>query len=317
MRALDRAIHLTKREYLPMLAMLVTWSAAAAAIGLADMLRLLAAVTLIRAVQLFTQMPTRAALRRRIGAPEDVVRKAARLAFAIQAASLATGLVLLAALVAGIAVVGERQWAALIALVAVGYPARNLLQSQRGSHPQLFVGAVRWVGAALVAVAYLAGWGPYEVAFVVGLREWIAGALSLVWKAPARPEPRPTAEPISLEEIAGVTGTRARRAFVYRLSRAALGTFVPGAGLLARTGRGFDVHRRLERFVPHHRPTFMLVGIGACLVAGTLVLAAPEPTLLVVAAVLVRVAAAAASAALWWTHLAPPGTAGQDDEEEV
>jgi hypothetical protein len=312
-----RLARLTRREYLPMLAALAMWSAAAAAVGFADTLRLLAALTLVRAVQLFTRMPTLAALRRRIGATEDVVRKSARRAFGLQMASLAAGLTLMAAVIASVALAGQQQWAALIGLVAVGYPARNLLQSQRRCNVDLFLAAVRWVGVGLVAIAYPAAWGAYEIAFLIGLREWIAGLLSLLWTLPQRRQARPATEAIRVAEIASVAGTRARRAFVYRLSRAALGAFVPGAGVLARTGRGFDLHRRLERFVPHHRPTFILMAVGACVVAAVLVVALPKPTLIVVAAMLVRVGAAAGSAALWWNYLAAPGSGSEDDEEEV
>ena len=62
------------REYLPMGATIAMWAVIVAAIGHADTARLLAAVTLIRAVQMLTKLATPLVLKRRLMAPKAIRR---------------------------------------------------------------------------------------------------------------------------------------------------------------------------------------------------------------------------------------------------
>jgi hypothetical protein len=308
-------VRLTSREYVPMFGAIALWALVVMAVGMAEGMRLLAAFTMMRAVQLFTRMATLAALRRRNQAPDKIVRKSVRRVFRIQLASVAAGLLVMALLNGFLLAAGQRHLAALTALIAVGYPARHVLQMQRHSNVQLFLSSVNWVGAALVAPAVLLDWRAAEIAVMIGSREWIAALLSIIWSRRGEPSQKVSLEPITSAEIAGDTAIRARRAFAYLVGKALLGLVVPGAALIARTGRSFGIHHRLERFVPRHRPSFILFALGPAAVAGAIILWVPEPALLLIAALLMRVAAAAGSILIWSPYL-DDGRADQPNGDE-
>jgi hypothetical protein len=309
----QRLISLTQREYLPMLGSAAMWALVLAAVGAADSWRLLAALTIVRSVQLFTRMPTLPALRRRSRAPSKVARKSAKRARWIQAGSLAAGLAVLAAVLVGIIWAGQPRWAMMVGLMSIGYPARNLLQSQPQTNERLFRIVVQWVGAALLVPAHIFDWGPVEIAFMIGLREWVAGLASLIWKKRESPDSAQLDTPLTAAEVAAVTVIRARRAFTYRVSRALLALFMPGAGFLARTGRGFNLHARLERLLPQYRPGFIAAAAGSMLTAAAIVIWFPRPVMLLSASMFARVGAAAGSVLLWWPYLEH---ATYDDEDE-
>jgi hypothetical protein len=312
----QRLISLTQREYLPMAGSAAMWALILAAVGQADFWRLLAALTLVRSVQLLTRMPTLTVLRRRSGAPAKIVRKSARRALLIQLGSLAAGLTVLAAVLMGVVAAGQPRWAFMIGLMAVGYPARNLLQSQPHCNERLFRIVVQWFGAALLVPAHYFDWGVAEVAFLIGLREWIAGLASLVWKRKSSSDSVLSDTPLTAAEVAAITVLRARRAFAYRASKALLALFLPGAGFLARTGRGLNLHNRLERLVPKYRPGFVAVFAGTILAASSIVIWLPKPVLLLTAAMLARVGAAAGSVLLWWPHLEQADRNDEDEDED-
>jgi hypothetical protein len=312
----QRLISLTRREYLPMAGSAAMWALVVAAVGPADFWRLLAALTLVRSVQLLTRMPTLTGLRRRSQAPAKIVRKSAKRARWIQLGSLAAGLVVMAAVVGGVFAAGQPRWSVMIGLMAVGYPARNLLQSQPHCNERLFRIVVQWFGAALLVPAHVLDWGPLEIAFMIGLREWVAGLASLIWKRRTPESAAQSLTPLTAAEVAAVTVLRARRAFAYRASRALLALFLPGAGFLARTGRGLNMHSRLERILPRYRPGFIAVFTGAMLAAAFIIIWLPKPVLLLTASMLARVGAAAGSVLLWWPYLEHADYADEDEDED-
>lgn len=313
----ERLGRLSQREYLPMLGSAAMWALVLTATGPADALLLLAALAMFRSVQLFTRVPTRTALRQRIRAPSKVRRQSAKRAWRIQFASLAAGLVILAVLVLGVGSAGQANWAALIALMSVGYPARNLLQAEPQANVRQFTILVQWLGAALIAPALVFGWGTFEIAFLIGLREWIAAAAALVWKHRTAEDAGKFREaPLTAAEIGAVTALRARRAFTYRLGKALLSMFLPGAALFARTARGLNLHHRLERRLPHYQPAFILVSLASLGAAFSIILWFPKPLSLVVAAMLVRLAAAGGAVVLWWPFLERVDYADVDDDED-
>lgn len=311
-----RLISLTQREYLPMAGSAAMWALVLAAVGPADFWRLLAALTLVRSVQLLTQMPTLTVLRRRSQAPSRIVRKSARRARWIQLGSLAAGLAVMASVLGGVVAAGQPRWAVMIGLMAVGYPVRNLLQSQPHCNEQLMRIAVQWVGAALLVPANFLDWGPVEIAYLVGLREWIAGLASLIWKRRTPMNVSQSLTPITAAEVAAITVLRARRAFTYRVSKALLALFLPGAGFLARTGRGLNLHNRLERLLPRYRPGFIAAFAGTLLAASAVVIWLPKPVLLLTAMMLARVGAAAGSVLLWWPYLEHADLSDVDEDED-
>ncbi|HEU0309724.1 MAG TPA: hypothetical protein VFR36_00700 [Sphingomicrobium sp.] len=312
----QRLISLTQREYLPMLGSGVMWGLIFTAVGPADGWRLLAALTIVRSVQLLTRMPTLTALRRRSQAPARVVKKSARRALNIQLGSIAAGILVMAAVLSGVVAAGQPRWAMMIALAAVGYPARNLLQSQPHCNERLFRIVVQWFGAALLVPAHFLDWGVAEVAFIIGLREWVAGLASLIWKRRGRPGTSQSDEPITAAEVAAVTVLRARRAFTYRVSKALLALFMPGAGVLARTGRGLNLHARLDRLLPRYRPGFMVACMGSSAAAAAIVIWLPKPVLLLTASMLFRVGAAAGSVLVWWRYLEHADFHDVDEDED-
>ena len=93
-----RAVRLAQREYLPMIGSIVMWGLVLTAIGHKDSLRLIAALTMMRSVQLFTRVPTRSALRQRFGAPLKIWRKSFKRARRVQLASMTAGIALIAAM---------------------------------------------------------------------------------------------------------------------------------------------------------------------------------------------------------------------------
>ncbi|MBI3171643.1 MAG: hypothetical protein HYZ32_03510, partial [Hydrocarboniphaga effusa] len=185
-----------------MLGSAAMWAMVLAAVGAADSWRLLAALTIVRSVQLFTRMPTLPALRRRSRASFKIVRKSAKRARWIQVGSLAAGLVVLALVLGGIGSAGQPRWAMMVGLMSVGYPARNLLQSQPHTNERLFRIVVQWFGAALLVPAHFFDWGPVEIAYMVGLREWVASLAALVWKKADRPDAAQLDTPLTAAEVA-------------------------------------------------------------------------------------------------------------------
>lgn len=311
----QRLINLTKREYLPMAGSAAMWWLVLVAVGPADFWRLLAALTIVRSVQLLTRMPTLTVLRRRSGATARIVRKSAKRAMLIQLGSLAAGLAVMATVLSGIVAAGQPGWAVLIGLMAVGYPARNLLQSQLHCNEQLFRIVVQWFGAALLVPAYFLDWGAYDIAFLIGLREWIAALASLIWNKPSSASADQIDTPITAAEVAAITVLSARRAFAYRASKALLALFLPGSGFLARTGRGLNLHNRLERLVPQYRPGFIAVFSGTILASCAILIWLPKPILLLTAAMVARVGAAAGSVLLWWPYLEQADREGYEDDD--
>jgi hypothetical protein len=312
----QRLISLTQREYLPMLGSGAMWGLIFAAVGPADGWRLLGALTIVRSVQLLTRMPTLTALRRRTQAPAKVVRKSAKRAMRIQLGSMGAGILFMAIVLAAIVAAGQPRWAVMIGLMSVGYPARNLLQSQPHTNERLFRIVVQWFGAALLIPAYFLDWGVAEIAFVVGLREWVAGLASLVWKRQGQTDQTRSDEPITAAEIATITVLRARRAFTYRVSKALLALFMPGAGVLARTGRGLNLHARLDRLLPRYRPGFVAAAMGSTLAAAAIVIWLPRPVFLLTASMLFRVGCAAGSVLVWWPYLEHADLDDIDEDED-
>ena len=312
----QRLISLTQREYLPMAGSAAMWASALAAVGPANFWRLLAALTIVRSVQLLTRMPTLTVLRRRSKAPAKIVRKSARRAVRIQLGSLGAGLAVMAAVLAGIMAAGQPEWAVMIGLMAVGYPTRNLLQSQPHCNEQLFRVVLQWIGAALLVPAHFLHWGVAEIAFVMGLREWLAGWVALIWTRPSALDSVQSNTPITAAEVAAITVLSARRAFTYRVSKALLALFLPGSGFLARTGRGLNLHNRLERLVPEYRPGFFAVFMGTIAAASAILIWLPKPVLLLTASMLARVGAAAGSVLLWWPYLEHANRDAEDEEDD-
>src|SRR5687767_13238900 len=114
-----RLKQLAWREYLPLAATAAMWVVIIAGIGHAQTARLLAAVVLVRAVQMLTKLATTTSLRLRIAADGAVRRQARRFAFNLQSAALAIALIIIAALAEGLKAIDQHQIAAFLPFVAI------------------------------------------------------------------------------------------------------------------------------------------------------------------------------------------------------
>ena len=313
-----RVKQLAGREYLPMAATIATWAVIVAAIGHADTARLLAAVTLIRSVQLLTKLATPIALKRRIGAPRGIRRQARRYAFNLQAAALVVALVLVALLAEGLKAINQQQVAAFIPFVALGMPARYLrFVDLRAASPYSRL-ALAAGGLAMVLIGWGMGWHAAALGLAFGAREWIGYAVLRWWPRVPRPPKTISKEPLHFREVARYSAIFGRQLVAYRLTKSLLTVFGPLGNAAARTGRGLNWHRKVEPYVPHHLGGFILFSLGS--VVGSLVLAlrSGEPAAMVGAAGLLQIGCTTANVVLLWRYL--PAKDGPlldyDDDDE-
>lgn len=306
------------REYGPLVAVVITWLAVAAATGPANAVRLLAAVTLVRAARAVTAPATLAAVRRRLGNSARG-RQAIRTAIAVEAIALAGALVALAALLGLLSWAGEDKMLVLCLSFGPAIAARLLMPLGAGrALGKVYRLALGIVGLLLVAAGWVAGADVYVFALLFAARDWLALPIAFLLAPPVEPPEEPTG-PLRWPEIAAHSYALGRRRAAYRFSKSFLQVFLgPLGGFAARTGRGMQLDRRFVRFVPDHPATLGAVAFAAATAATALIALVPEPLLLVVAASLFRMSAAAANVLLWrWLArgIEIATLADEDDEE--
>lgn len=314
-----RLKQLAGREYVPMVATIATWAVIVAAIGHADAARLLAAVTLIRAIQLLTSLTTSIALKRRAGTPREIRRQARRFAFNLQAAALAVALVLVALVAEALKAIGQQQVAAFLPYVALGMPAHYLRSGDvRAASPYSRL-ALGGGGLVMVLLGWAAGWHAAALGLAFGAREWIGYAVLRWWPRSQRPANVVLNEPLRFGEVARYTAVFGRRLLAYRLTKSLLTVFGPIGNAAARTGRGLNWHTKLEPYVPHHLGGFMLFSLATMAAAVFLALRSGEPAAMVVAAGLLQISCTAGNVVLVWRYLpardSGPLTEYYDDDD--
>lgn len=318
MTKIHRLKQLAGREYLPMAATIATWAVIVAAIGHADAVRLLAAVTIVRSTQLLTKLSTETALKRRATAPRPVIRQARRFAFNLQTAALAVALVLVALLAEGLKAIGQLQVAAFLPFVALGMPARYLrLVDVRAasSYSRL---ALAGGGLAMVLLGWAAGWHAAALGLAFGAREWIGYAVLRWWPRVPPPAGVVLTEPLRFDEVARYTAISGRRLVAYRLTKSLLTVFGPVGNAAARTGRGLNWHRKIEPYVPHHLGGFILFTLSSMAGAVFLALRSGEPVAMIGAAGLLQIGCTAGNVVLVWRYL-PARDSGlpiDDDDDD-
>lgn len=287
------------REYGPLVAVVLTWLAVAAAVGPADGVRLLAAVMLIRAVRALTAPAPLSPVRIRLGSL-DGHRQALRVSLAVEAVALAGALVALAALLALFSSLGQDKMLFLCLLASLAIPARSLMPLAAGrALGKIYRLTLTLVGLLLVAAGLVAGADIYVFALLFAARDWLALPIAFAL-APAVERPEADSSALGWREIAAYSHALGRRRAVYRFSKSFLQAFLgPFGGFAARTGRGMQFDRKLARFVPDHPAALGAVALAAATAAVALIVFFPEPVLLVVAASLLRSSAAAANVLLW------------------
>jgi hypothetical protein len=310
---------MTGREYLPMAATVAFWAVVALAVGHADAARLLAATVLLRAVQMLVQMATIGPLKRRAGAPREVRRQARAMAIWLQLGSLASAIIVIAALAALLAAIGQERIAGLLPLVALGLPARAYRAVEVRASTGLFRLVVSASALGCALVAWAAGMGPAGMALAFASREWVGTALMRLWPSPERLAERPVTEPLTLWEAARETVVTSRRLLTYRLTKNLLTVFGPFGNLAARTGRGLGWHARLEPYMPHRFAGFVLFALVTGGIAVFLAARSGEPAAMIAAAGLGQLCAIALNVLVLWRFLPDrndPDLVVEDDDDE-
>jgi hypothetical protein len=291
---------LALREYLPMVGWVIAWLIVGLAIGHADAVRLLAANALVRSARYLTSPEIGPALRMRVVAEGRIAAGARRTAVSVEMAALLGSLVAVAGIVALLLSVDEPETAIFCVILSAMLPARLLMplyaSKQMG---EIYQSAVAVAGVVLAAMVWLVSRNPLWFAATVAAREWLA---ILVAGLIARPRQTPVEQLGTLHwrEIAGHSHASARRRFTYRVSKSLL-KFVlgPFGSIAARTGRGFRVDRKLERFVPQSSAGLGALSLSLTAAAIALILIIPEPAVQLIAATLMRVGASAGNILLW------------------
>ena len=299
LKARDLAGRLAVREYAPLVCVVLTWIVVGAVAGPADTVRLVAAVTLVRAARSLTAPAPLSPVRLRLGDPK-VRARAIRSALLVEAGALAGAMLALAAMVALLWSVDQDTLMLLCLLFGPAIAARSLmpLAASRalGKVYRLTLAAV---GLVLVAAGWALGADIYVFALLLAVREWLALPIAYAF-APVAPRGEEAASKLKWREIAAYSYTLGRRRAAYRFSKSFLQAFLgPFGGFAARTGRGMQLDRKFARFVPQHPAALGGVALVAAAAAIGIIVLIPEPVLLVVAASLLRSSAAAANVLLW------------------
>ena len=307
------------REYLPQLLTIAMWAVIVATLGHADTARLFAATLMVRAVQMLTRLSTASTLKLRVGADRVVRRAAKRLARLAQAAALGVGIALLILLMVALGRIGQAELASFLPLIAIGMPARALRYTDIRTDSPYFRLALAGGGLAMAGLGWAAGLQAAAMGLAFGAREWLAYAVIRFWpKAPHVPS-HPVTELLDWPEIARASVISARRLITYRLSKVALAMFGPVGNFAARTGRGLNLHNRIEPYLPHRLSGFVLFALGTAGAAVVLATRSGEPAAMIGAAGLLQLACAAANIALMWRYLpdrADPNLVIAEDDED-
>ncbi len=318
MKKRQRLKHLAWSEYLPLAATAGTWAMIVLAIGHADTARLLAAVVMIRAIQLLTKFATPTALKRRINAPKAIRRQAKLFAFNLQATALIAALVMVAAIAEAMKALGQDQIAAFLPFVALGMPVRYFrFADVRTSAP--YVRLALGVGGLVTAsIAWALHWPVTLIGLAFGAREWVAYVVLRLWPSEPAPPKVEINEPLHFQEVASYSAILGRRLLTYRLTKSLLAVFGPIGNAAARTGRGLNLHRKIEPYLPHHFGGFVLFSTGMLGAAVVVALRSGEPSAMILSAGLFQVGATALNVVMLWRYIPERGSDQvlDDDDEE-
>lgn len=293
------------------------WAVLGLHLGHADAVRFLAANAFVTAARSIATMEALQVLGQRVGAAKTVRRASKRLAWKIDLSSLVGSVVLLGLLILFLWWRGMGEAALMVALVSLGLPARHpgaLLVAWRNRVVSWKLGAAG-TGLAAAGLVVLLGGGIVGAGLALAAREWGGLAASALFAPRRKPSDPLPDEPLTFAEIAGRTEASSRRRLTYRIGKSALiAMFGPFGNIMARTGRGARLDRKVMRFVPRHRGSMALLTFGTMAGAVALLVLSREPSALLGSAALARIGASAGSALLWWNYAS--GVAGDDDDDD-
>lgn len=304
------------REYVPLVALVLAWLAIGATVGAADAVRLLAAVTFVRAARSLTAPGTLPPLRKRLRAGEHQAQ-ATRVVLLVEAIALPFALLALGAIVALLWAAGEARVAVMALLFAPALPVRFLIPlAARRAFGKVYRPTVAVVGLALMGAGALFGVDAYVFALLFAAREWLALGLSFLLAPQLRPLEEPVEE-LQWSEVADHSYAKGRKLAAYRVGKTLLHALLgPFGSIAARTGRGLRMDKKFERFVPRNTAALSLVALGSATASVAIVLLVPEPALLVVAASLLRISSATANVLIWGALSGNLNAVAPDDDED-
>lgn len=291
---------LVSREYGPLIAWVAAWLIVGATVGHADAIRLLAAIAFVRCARYLTGPTSAPLLRSRMTSRGKVHGPARRTVMLVEAAALAASVVVLALIIQLLLAADQQVTAGFCLILATTLPVRALLPLAAGRRIEdIHQPLVSVTGLVLAVAAWAVDGSLISFAIAFAAREWIALLVAIV-VAKRRDVGEDAPAKLGWRDVADQSHSSARRRFTYRVSKNLLKFVLGPFGVIAaRTGRGFRMDRKLERFVPHSRwalaaLTLVLIGAGV-----TLILIVPKPALLVAAATLMRVGASAGNILIW------------------
>jgi hypothetical protein len=299
-----------------MVATIAMWAVIVAAIGHADTARLLAAVTMMRAVLMLTKLATPLVLKRRLLAPKEIRRQAKRVARELQSGAFLISAILIALLAVAMDLIGQDKIAAFMPFVAIGMPARYLRFADVRTASPYYRLALAASGLVLVSIGWAAGWHAAAMGLAFGAREWAAFVVLRFWPREPKVPKTPINEPLHFAEVARTTAIVGRRMLTYRLTKSLLAPFGPIGNIAARTGRGLRLHSKLEPYIPHHFWGFVLFSLVTFGGAIFLALRSGEPAAMVGAAGLAQISAAATNVLLLWRYLPSRDTEAVEDDDD-
>lgn len=315
----QRLLGLVAREYIPLAATTIAWVVIAAHYGTADAARLLGATVLIPGVRSLTALDVGPSLIRRLRAPAEVYRHAARMVMRLQGLSFLAATIFLALAVLLLEVTGHEKAALFSILVGIGLPSRYISTAGVGRRrTDVYRSSLALSGLAMVGIAVVVDLPVYAIALAWGLMELIALAVVLLpWPQPSPSDTPPLEHRLSWRELASVTAARSKRRLSHQLGKRFLSMFLgPFGSIIARTARDFGADKKLSRYIPHSFAGMVIAAAGALIVGVTMIVISKEPAAFVAGASFLRIGAVAGSLVIWWRwSSASPDEMDEFDDE--
>lgn len=311
------AHRLAFREFGPLIAWVAAWLIVGAAVGHADAIRLLAAIAFVRCARYLTGPTSAPLLRSRMAARGRVHGPARRTVMLVEGAALLASILVLALIIQLLLAADQQVTAGFCLILGATLPVRLLFTLAAGRRIEDFYQPLLSVtGLALALVAWAMEGSLMSFAIAFAARDWVALAIAVTVAKRRHADGEPPAT-LKWRDVADQSHISARRRFTYRVSKNLLKfVFGPFGAIAARTGRGFRLDQKLERFVPQSQWALAVLTVALIGAGIALILLLPKPALLVAAATLMRVGASAGNILIWSALGTGDIAALRDDEDD-
>ncbi|AKM09927.1 hypothetical protein [Croceicoccus naphthovorans] len=311
---------LIKRELVPVLALLLLWGTVLIQIGPRALALVIAVHFCANAAQGISAIATVGAVRRRRAAAPEIFRATRLRAWILEGASLVGGLVALGLIALLYVFFEERELVPLIAMIALGFPARYNGPLRARGFGSAVPRVVRSWSAAIMVPIVLLIWPTAEAAVLaLAAREWVTTITLALWreKPPTERQIERTEHYVpAWREFLTLTASLSMRRFFYHASHSILHFVVgPFGSAVARASRGMGYLRRVSE-VRQMKQVVSLASVGG--LGGTVLLLwlVPGPGSLALSSLLLRLGALATSATIW-TYAFPAAAAGSAGEDSA